>query len=395
MHAVGTRQFKRGRGPLSKGRMKMKSSNFKKLSYLAALTSLSFSDAFAYENIILPFQTLRGAAMGNVRYTTGLYEENFFSNPARTADNPTWRLDLMNVSLELNSNVISNISEFSGSGDKLAAAADATGDNQHMRIQTLFPAIYLPRIFSSKNSFAFGIFTSTQADVGLRRNFALNPTSYIDAGVAFSLARRFNERLNAGITLRAMQRIATDGTFTTVDYIKGQSFSSFVDHGGEGTIIDFDLGMTHDIPWKPRGWQLESAFAVNNVLGGKPNQYAKIDTVKKATLDAPKTPRTVNFGVSGSKPFLIFSNFTGAFEITDIGNNSNGSLFRTIHAGAEASLADWVMVRAGINQGYLCAGVGIDLPVLDIELATYGEEMSLNVGGNEDRRYALNIKLSI
>ncbi len=371
--------------------------NFR-LHYSVLLFGISFSfatsSALALENIVRPFQTIRSAAMGNVRYTTGLYEENFFSNPARTADNPTWRLDLFNTSFEVNSNVISNISELS-SGDKIAAAADAAGDNQHVRIQTLFPAVYFPRLFSSKTSFAFGVFTSTAADVSLRRNLNLDPTGYIDAGVAFSLARRFNDRFNAGITLRAMQRIATDGTFTTIDYIKGQSFDSFVDHAGEGTIIDFDAGMTHDIPWKPMGWQLQSAFTVNNVLGGKPNQYAKIDMVKKATLDAPKTPRTINFGVSGSKPFLIFSNFTGAFEITDIGNNPNGSLFRTVHAGAEASLADWILLRAGINQGYLCAGVGIDLPVLDIELATYGEEMSLNVGGKEDRRYALNIKISI
>lgn len=370
---------------------KMKSIKILVLLFCAQTTS----HAVAYDNIIRPFQTIRGAAMGNVRYTTGLYEENLFSNPARTADNPTWRLDVFNTSFEVNSALISNLDAVTGGGDDIDAAADAAGDNHHLRVQTLFPAVYFPRIFSSKNSLAIGLFTSTQLDAGLRRNLALEPQTYVDAGLVVSLARRINERVNVGVNLRAMQRIASDGSFSTIDYIRTQSFDTFVDNAGEGTIIDFDAGVTHDIPWKPMGWQLQSAFAVNNILGGKPNKYAEIDLVDKAGLAAPKNPRTFNIGISGSKPFLIFSNFTGAFEITDIGNNPNGSMFRTFHFGAEGSLKDWIMLRAGINQGYLCAGIGFDLPVLDIELATYGEEMSLNVGGQEDRRYAMNIKIAI
>lgn len=356
---------------------------------------LGASSSFALDNIVRPFQTVRSAGMGSVRYTTGFYEENFFANPARTADNPTWRLDIFNISVEANNHLINNLSEVTGGGDKVAAAANAAGENQHMRFQTMFPAVYFPRIFSSKYSMALGFFSSWQNDISLRRTLSLDPTSYMDAGLAMSLARRFNERLNVGLTLRAMQRIATDGNFTTVDYIKGQSFSNFVDHAGEGTIIDFDAGVTHDIPWEPRGWKLQSAFAINNVMGGQPNKPFKLDLVKKAGLDAPKNPRTVNLGVSGSKPLLIFSSFTGAFEITDIGNNPSGSMFRTFHAGAEAGLADWVFFRAGINQGYLCAGFGLDLPVFKLDLATYGEEMSLNVGGLEDRRYALKISFAI
>ena len=77
-----------------------------------------------------------------------------------------------------------------------------------------------------------------------------------------------------------------------------------------------------------------------------------------------------------------------------IGNNPNGSIFRLIHFGHELRLGVFKF-RLGLNQGYIAGGLGIDFKVLTIDAATYGEEMSLNAGGLEDRRMAIKIALQI
>jgi hypothetical protein len=51
--------------------------------------------------------------------------------------------------------------------------------------------------------------------------------------------------------------------------------------------------------------------------------------------------------------------------------------------------------RLGLNQGYLSAGLGLDVHYFTLDLATYGEEMGLNAGSFQDRRYTFNFGLHI
>lgn len=367
------------------------------LTSTAVLSTLVLSSqSFALDQIIRPYQSARSSGMGGLKYTTGIYDENFFANPARAADNPTWRIDILNTNLEINSGSIENVDKLSDGGNSVANAASTTGTNNHLRFQNVLPAIYIPRAFSSKHSVAIGLIQSMQADIDIRRNISVDPTAIMDIGPAATYARRFlkEEKLAVGITGHVAYRVSTKDTFSTIQYLKDGKFN-FKNYAGEGMHYDFDLGSTYDVPWKPAGFQFQGAFAINNILGGK-YKNLKADFVSGETGKVTPQPRTFNGGVSASREALFgLGKVTVAFEIQDVGNNANGSLFRTFHLGSELNLKDWVMVRAGINQGYLCAGVGFDLPVLKIDLATYGEEMSLNVGGLEDRRYAIRIGFAI
>lgn len=367
------------------------------LSLAVILVGLGLNaEAFALDHIIRPYQSVRSAAMGGVRYTTGLYDENFFANPARAADNPTWRIDIVNTTLEVNSGALENFDKLTGDGDEVENAASTVGTNNHVRFQNVLPAVYWPRIFSSKHSMAVGLIQSLQADIDIRRNLSVDPTVVSDIGPAVTYARRLlkDDRLTVGITGHVTYRVVSKDNFSTIDYIRDGTFK-VKEKAAEGMHYDFDIGATHDIPWSPNQWKFQGAFAVNNILGGKYDNM-KVDIISGETGRMTNQPRTFNAGLSGTRPnFLGIAKATLAFEITDIGNNTNGSLFRTIHMGGELNLWDYIMVRGGINQGYFTAGVGFDLPVLKIDLATYGEEMSLNAGGLEDRRYALRIGLSI
>ena len=65
------------------------------------------------------------------------------------------------------------------------------------------------------------------------------------------------------------------------------------------------------------------------------------------------------------------------------------------HLGAETKLTRIFSIRAGLNQGYLTAGLGIDLPVVKVDLATYGEELGGNAGVLEDRRLMFRLALEL
>jgi hypothetical protein len=106
-------------------------------------------------------------------------------------------------------------------------------------------------------------------------------------------------------------------------------------------------------------------------------------------------PRRAGFGFAAQKHSMgIMRDTMIALEFQDLGNNDDGGFFRTVHLGGETHLG-WIAVRAGVNQGYLSAGVGLDLKVVTIDVSTYGEEMSLNPGGLEDRRIAARLALQI
>lgn len=375
--------------------------NSKILSTLSlSILSLSLvsNDARAdrtYADIIRPFLSARSASMGGVRYSTGLYEENFFANPARMIDNPHWRIDILNLTVEANSGTIKNMNKVTKGGDAVENLADTAGENNHVRVQMVLPAYYSKAFWDGNWAAAVGIVANSQGDIGLRRNMSLEPTEFTDVGPVATIARKLlHDRMAVGLTAHYMYRAATRNTFTTVDYIRGTKFNA-QNAMGEGSMLDFDIGMRHDIAWEPLGFQLQAAFAIDDVAGGKFTAN-KPDLITGAQPAPLSQPRTYNAGLSAKKEgFLGFTEGLFALEVQDIGNNSGGSVFRTLHMGGELHVKETIYLRAGLNQGYLAAGVGFDLPLLKIDLGTYGEEMTLNAGGLEDRRYLLRLGIAL
>ncbi|MEK6577675.1 MAG: hypothetical protein AABZ55_00485 [Bdellovibrionota bacterium] len=352
--------------------------------------------AFALDNIVRPWQSVRSSAMGGVKLTTGLYDDNFFGNPARVTQNPKWKANVVPVldqTIEVNSGAISRIGDIAGGGDVLSKLADSAGSNNHVRIQQTWPSVHIPpKGEDGVMGWSIGFPASVQADIDLRRSFQLDPPVYYDIGAAVTAGRKIpleGGELSVGLTTHFMGRLATKEGFSLVDLIKGTSFSPSTS-GGAGAGVDFDLGGYYKLPIQIMDFDLSGALAINNILGGR--FPIKIGS----SLGTPRAqPRTFGFGGAARRATLgPFSDFVLALEFTDIGNNPNGSIFRTIHIGSEAKYGN-LMGRAGINQGYMTLGLGFDFKFFIFELATYGEEMSLNAGGLEDRRYAVHIGFQI
>ncbi len=361
---------------------------------LASVLSLAAPQAFAAEPIIRPYQSVRSSGMGGVRITTGLYDENFFGNPARVTANPTWRITLFDPMVEANSSSITNVSNLVSKGATLSNIADTVGTNNHLRLQTTMPAFYLPTTEDRPWALGVALITSSQLDFDLRRSYQVKPQAIIDLGPAVTYGRQFleNKSLSIGTTAHLTYRAAMDSSYSLTDFIRGRSLAPS-QTGNDGAMVDVDLGSTFQFPFHLGPWNVIGGASINNVLGGG---YTNTGIhVLKAGKNPPVQPRTYNAGMSVQRDSVgILGKTVLAFEITDVGNNPDGSLFRTVHLGGETRFGI-LLPRVGINQGYLAAGLGIDLKLLTLDFATYGEEISLNVGGREDRRYAFRLALQL
>lgn len=365
----------------------------KKLISILSLFVLC-SSALAAEQIIRPYQSARSSGMGGVKLTTGLYDENFFGNPARITANPKNRFTILDPMVEASSSSIKKVGDLTGSGDVWQKLGDTAGDNNHIRIQTTMPALYIAT-GEGKWAYAFSLMTSTQFDAHLKRNYQISPASIVDVGPALTVGRKLleNDVLSVGATAHYVYRVATRNTYSTIDLIRGSGLD-LKSNGEQGNMLNFDIGGTYVLPWKVLDFELSTALAMNNILGGS---FSKgMDLIKDITSYSPREqPRTLGFGGAARKAELgPFTDFVFALEFSDIGNNENGSLFRTVHMGAEGKFGT-IIPRVGINQGYLCAGLGLDFKFLTLDLGTYGEELSLNVGGKQERRYAFKLGLQI
>jgi hypothetical protein len=333
--------------------------------------------------------------MGDVRYTTGQYEENFFANPARSADNEGFLLQLPKLTLEMGSGTIGSIGTLVNSGsDGIGALSSVVGKPLYARFQLVPFAVHFRNFISNKWSFGAGMFLSAQTISVLSQSGQIDPTTAISGGPAFNLSRRLLEedRLVIGMNMRTEARASSKSQFSIQEFLSGTNVNQAV-KGGSGFGFDFDLGATFRPHWKTGEFDYQLGFAINNLLGG---QYKNLGKAISTWTDDPyATPTTLNLGISATRKGLWhFDHLILALESTDIGNNKDGSFYRTLHMGAEAK---WkiLKIRSGLNQGYLTGGLGIDLVVFSLNFATYGEELGLNPGVFQDRRYALDLGFKI
>ncbi|MBI2712388.1 MAG: hypothetical protein HYX41_05970 [Bdellovibrio sp.] len=197
-------------------------------------------------------------------------------------------------------------------------------------------------------------------------------------------------RMSTG--LYDIDRVAANPNYGLINYIQGNQ-PSLSTLGSQGGMIDFDVGGTYHVIDLGE-FQVHAALAFQNILGGTYSNLP-LNLVSLSNSTVPAQPRSMGIGGSVTRAeWWKFTDTTLALESTDIFNNGNGSLFRTIHLGGETHWKS-IALRFGLNQGYLCGGVGFDFSFFKLDVATYGEEMGLNAGTLQDRRYTLNFGFHI
>jgi hypothetical protein len=368
---------------------------------LAAIStfSLQATAAQADNAIVRPYQSIRSAGMGGVRILTGLYEENFFGNPARVTANPTWKVGLPDPTVEINSHTFSTVSDLTSNNSGISKLSDSTGNNNHGRFEMTFPSIFVP---AGDLSFAVGLLESVQADADLNKDFSATTRAIADAGLSFTAGMKMldDKSLSVGATFHALYRGASRPNTSVADVLRDPSKIFSTSDLQRGGTIDFDIGGTYLLPVKIDEIDFTVGAAIDNVFGGKYDRWA-VGTVTDPNTGTlvnnppPAQPRAIGFGLAVHQPSQwVFTDPVLALEFSDIGNNPDGSLFKTVHIGYELHYSI-LSPRIGINEGYWTLGLGINLHVLQIDLASYGEENTTNVGGDEDRRFAVRLAFQL
>ncbi len=106
----------------------------------------------------------------------------------------------------------------------------------------------------------------------------------------------------------------------------------------------------------------------------------------------PSQPDNLIFGLSLQQEVSIVK-WTHAIEYKNI-STPNEDFTKKIHLGTEASIA-FVDLRAGLNQGYLTYGAGVDLWFLKADVAAYAAELGNAAGQLRNDRYIFSVTLEM
>ena len=78
-------------------------------------------------------------------------------------------------------------------------------------------------------------------------------------------------------------------------------------------------------------------------------------------------------------------------ERTLMPGETGGSFWTSFHAGAEVAFFSILSLRAGLNQGYLTAGLGLHLLFLDLNVAYFGRELGSFAGSRQSQGVTLEL----
>lgn len=362
------------------------------------------ANAWAVEEVMRTYRGVRSLGMGGVETTTGIYDESLFGNPALQLEDPNWKLTILGLTAEGNTHFISDTSKVSdirsaqGAGVIQKIADDnLAGRNEHYRIGALVPAFYSPKFFGEDTSFAFGLLVNNQTNIMLRSNSDIDLQTILDVGPNFGVAHRFLDgALDVGMNLHMIYRVSGDPTYNAANFLAGQSIA-VKNIAGQGIGFDTDLGAFYKLPFEPPFFKRISVGGSLNNLLQSTYRVAGKTLISSLQGNGFGNDRTGSLGARFDMPDAWFmTDNLFSIEWQDIGTTRRlSSFWKKLHMGGETHFLKFMAFRAGVNEGYLTAGVGFDLPLLKINVATYGEELGANTGRIEDRRVAVNLSFDI
>lgn len=143
-------------------------------------------------------------------------------------------------------------------------------------------------------------------------------------------------------------------------------------------------------------YPLTLSFVARNVLG---SSFAKQKLINKEAVNAPDKLQQV-FDIGSQWEFATFGSLTlrAMLDFKNLNHKMATTAAKTTHAGVEFdySPSGWfkTQFRAGMNQGYYTLGTTLLLGVLNIEAATYGEEVGTASNKVESRIYAAKVGMN-
>ncbi|HVK61938.1 MAG TPA: hypothetical protein VM432_10325 [Bdellovibrionales bacterium] len=326
-----------------------------------------------------PYTSVRALGMGNAYAAVVEDADSLFYNPAGLADNSAFQWTIADPRIGINGlETVDTVMDIRENTDDLINAIDGLYGKRIWAGGGGKTAILLP-------NFAFAAYASS--DVGL---YAQNPAAttlnlnyFFDYGFAMGAGFSLIPKIwKMGFAARRVNRTGTTlpvgpSVLATLDT---DALEDELRRRGVGYGLDY--GTTFSVPG-PISPSL--SFVYKNI------GYTTF-THEEGAGAPPRIDPEFDFGAAIKIDALIAS-ITPSFEYKHI-TRTDVQQGKKIHLGLEVDLM-LLALRAGLNQGYYTAGVGLDIGPLRIDAATYGVELGEYPGQQEDRRYVAQITFEL
>jgi hypothetical protein len=231
-------------------------------------------------------------------------------------------------------------------------------------------------------NFGFGVYSNnyTQMLFSDPTYPTFNMNFIADYGYVVGTAFDLGSEASLGITLRHIKRWGGNQDIN-VSSLTGASASDVANanfqNRGVGHAVD--LGFAKTVSSHP----LKPVFSIvwRDVGVTKFNMTSGVD-------DPPRQLDNLILGLNIEQDFagLKLSHGLEYKFVTDYAENPT----KKIHLGTEASIGP-LDLRAGLNQGYVTYGVGLDLWFFNIEATSYATELGTYAGQDRSERYNVSI----
>lgn len=227
----------------------------------------------------------------------------------------------------------------------------------------------------------------------------LDLTAYQDTTIAYSWAKKFGEYFSAGVTGKLIYRANVN---------KGVIMSDLVGNGQPIQMSDFKEGLTADADVAAQ-YKIPIDEATNILRFAKPTvgivirniadygYFRSFNLISKQSGSPEKMYRRVDLGSRWDLPnFWVFTPRL-MIEQRDI-LHPYYTFLKGLHIGGELL---WKVGSAlkgsyqlGFSQGYITAGVSLQLSVFALDVATYAEEVGTSNATSADRQYMVKMSLN-
>lgn len=324
-------------------------------------------------------RTIRAAGMGGVEIPFAVGVDAIFHNPAALVRSPGMSVQLGSLIFGVNGQEALELAE-------TASSINSTADyNQFFGKKIWLEAtgqagVAFPR-------FGLGFLSETKTTLELHNpGFPQFETYFInDTTTALSGALPLDNASAVGVTLKQVRRWGGDttdlGLETIADANNLNSIGDNFKNKGTGYGLDISYMRALAAPTSPT-----LTVAISDVGY---TSFSKTEGVSAP----PPTPQNVNLGLGGMLD-LPGLDWSYGLELRQI-LNTDMQIGQKIHLGTEISLPI-LDLRAGIGQGYMSYGLGMNFYLFRFDVASYTEELGVYPGQTGQNRvlFGLTIDMS-
>jgi hypothetical protein len=354
---------------------------------LTTFVSLLFTATLSAQEYDMIYRGARPMGMGGAFTAVSDDENAIFYNPAglNRIKPGEGKIAILNPEVTMNTSAMNVISKIKGltTQNPIDALTPYIGQNMDLEVMPSMP-------YWVRHDFELALLLpSLQNDTLLRRNVATEAIENVvaDSGLMFGLAHGFmQDRLSIGADVKFLVRGAGNVNFDAVQLYTKQNVA-FKDIAGYGFGVDGDLGALYTFN-KVAFFIPSVGLTINNIAATKFSTH--FGSNKEILSDQFALKRSLGLGSKFELPSgAHFTKWIFAFDVNNIGES--GTFFKKVHLGTEAWLFNFFGLRGGINQGYFTFGLTLNVPVVQIDFFTYGEELGDSAGSKGDRRLGLQL----